>query len=449
MRNRCIRLWGAWAFGALVACSDDGGHTPSPIDAGEHLSSERPPRTEPAESPDSGVQDTAAPDTGAASTPNADSTTEAVSEAGAGDTVAVGCSDAGLDDASCTPGDDAAQLQRALDDIVGADLAELGALGMGVSVEFPDGRRFESAAGTIGPQEDAPSYDVTTTKQVIGSVTKLFTTVLTVQLVEAGELDLEQTIDAWFDFDDANAITVRMLLQHTSGLADCLALMSEEQAAQAWSPADLVALATNAERVSEKGGVAFYSNTNFALLALIVEEVTGRSWQTNIADRITAPLGLRDVFYAGDTQGADHLVDGWVQTEEGWAGALQFTDPSVGWGYGALTATNRELARFAKALFDGELFTNPDTLSKVLDFTVEMDSSVLGDGEPPQSVGLGVLRYHLDGFVLDGHLGHILGYHAAVLHDPETGVTLTGTTNTEGAIVAITLVKIAQALRER
>lgn len=76
-----------------------------------------------------------------------------------------------------------------------------------------------------------------------------------------------------------------------------------------------------------------------------------------------------------------------------------------------------------------------------------MDASVLAPGESPQTVGLGVLRDHLDNFVLDGHLGHILGYHAAILHDPETGVTLTGTTNTEGAIVAITLVKIAQALR--
>lgn len=143
------------------------------------------------------------------------------------------------------------------------------------------------------------------------------------------------------------------------------------------------------------------------------------------------------------------MVDGWVHTEEGWVGALQFTDPSVGWGYGALTATNRELARFGKALFNGELFANEDTLGEVFDFTAEMDPSVLAEGEPSQSVGLGVLRYHLDGFVLDGHLGHILGYHAAVLHDPETGVTFTGTTNTEGAIVALTLVKIAQALRER
>jgi CubicO group peptidase (beta-lactamase class C family) len=319
---------------------------------------------------------------------------------------------------------------------------------MGVTVQFPDGRRFESAAGAIGPADSAANYDVASTKQVIGSVTKLFTTVLAVQLVEAGELELERTIDEWFEFADAKDITVRMLLQHTSGLADCLALMRQEQAAQVWTPAQLVALAVDAERVSDKGGVAFYSNTNFAALAMIVEAVTGKSWQTNVAERIAQPLGLSDVFYAGDAEGAEHLVDGWVHTEDGWVRALQFTDPSVGWGYGALTATNRDLARFGRALFDGDLFASEETLSKALDFTAEMDPSVLAEGEPPPTVGLGVIRYHLDGFVLDGHLGHILGYHAAILRDPETGITLTGTTNTEGAIVAIPLVKIAQAMRE-
>jgi D-alanyl-D-alanine carboxypeptidase len=181
---------------------------------------------------------------------------------------------------------------------------------------------------------------------------------------------------------------------------------------------------------------------------MVVEEVSGKSWQANLAERITEPLELDETFYAGDPAGADHLVDGWLQTEEGWVGTLQFTDPSVGWGFGALTATNRELARFGKALFNAELFADAATLDAMLAFDVEMDPSVLSPGEPPQTVGLGVLRYQLDEFVLDGHLGHILGYNSAILHDPETGVTLTGTTNTEGAVVAITLVKIAQALRD-
>ncbi len=353
--------------------------------------------------------------------------------------------DAGTEEENTDAGDESAALQKSLDALVLADLVGLDALGLGVTVELPDGRVFESAAGNVGPRRQDAAYSVRDTRQAVGSVTKLYTSVLVMQLVEQGTLDLDQSIDAWFDFENANDITIRMLLQHTSGIADCLDQLTPEQYALEWTPEQLVELALDAEPFGVPGtSSAFYSNTNFALLALIVEAVTGESWQGVLEARIAAPLGLSETAYAGD---ARDLADGWMRTDDGWVGTLALLDPSVGWGYGAITSTNHELARFVKALFSGELFAEQTTLEQMLEFSATMDPSVLSEGEPPQSVGLGVIRYHVGDVVLDGHLGHIAGYNSAVLRDAETGVLLTGTTNADAAVVALTLVKIAEALR--
>jgi D-alanyl-D-alanine carboxypeptidase len=357
-------------------------------------------------------------------------------------------SSSGGDDGTTGDVDDSAQLQAALDAVVQSDQVTLGALGMGVTLELADGRVFHSAAGNIGPDADAPAYDTHAIKQVIGSTTKLYTAALIMQLVEEGAVDLDQTIDAWLAIPGADQITVRMLLRHTSGLNDCLKVMTEAQKALAWTPAELVQLAIDAGPWSEPGSeLARYSNTNFVVLAMIVETVTGSSWQANLAARIAEPLGLKQTAYSGDPDGAAELVDGWVMTQSGWVGTLAQLDPSIGWGMGAIASTNEEMAVFLHALFAGDLFSSPDTLALMTDFVAPMDPQTLAPGEPPQTVGLGVIRFQVGDVALDGHLGHILGYHTALLRDPETGALITATTNTEGAIVGLTAVKIAQYLR--
>jgi CubicO group peptidase (beta-lactamase class C family) len=124
------------------------------------------------------------------------------------------------------------------------------------------------------------------TVSALGSVTKSFTAVVIMQLVEEGKLSLDDTIDTWFpDQPNADEITVRMLLSHTSGLANYISGDNslEPRWAREYAPSELVAEANRLGPVDEPGSsIAHYSNTNYILLGLIIEAITGNSLHEEI-----------------------------------------------------------------------------------------------------------------------------------------------------------------------
>jgi len=354
------------------------------------------------------------------------------------------------DDEQTTPIDDIAPLRSDLEQIAAAEVSPNGLLGIGITVVLADGREIAVTAGRSGPHEDAPAYSVDDTVQVVGSITKTFTATRALQLIEEGALSLDATLDRWFAFEGAAAITVRMLLNHTSGLNDCLALMRPEQFGETWSPEALVDLAIDAEPYAAPGGATgWYSNTNAVLLALVVEAVSERSWNENIAAGIADPLDLGTVGYAGAPEHEDTFAEGWYIGGDGWAPALDVIDPSIGWGAGAMVASNRDLARFGRALFDGALFEDRATLASMRAFDAPLADALRTPGEPPQSLGLGLIRYRVGDMTLDGHFGHVLGYQAALFHDPETAAIIAVTANTEGVRVGLAAVAAAGAVRVR
>jgi len=335
-------------------------------------------------------------------------------------------------------------LQMALQDLAASELEERNILGLGISVRLKDGRLLEASAGRVGPTEADTAYSAGSTRQVIGSTTKLFTAVLVMQLVESRELSLDDTLERWFDFPSAHLLTVRMLLNHTSGLSDCLQVIPSGELAHPWTPQALFDAALEAGPLAAPGGnVAWYSNTNFLLLALIAERLTGTSWEQSIQTQIASPLGLAQTRYEAQPQS---LADGWFLDDGEWTSSLQFLDASTGWGFGALVSTNRELARFTQALFHGELFEDASTLEQMLAFGAAVAPETLSPGEPPQDVGLGIIRYRADDVTLHGHLGHVLGYDTGTFLDPNSGAQITITANTDHAVTGITALKIAQAL---
>ncbi len=346
----------------------------------------------------------------------------------------------------CGCSDDTDELATGLRAVIHADATAHGFISNGVSVRLQDGRILRAAEGHTGPATTQP-YDLFHTEQVIGSVTKLFTTVLVMQLVEQGRISLEDHADRWLSFPGAGAITVRMLLTHTSGLADYLPLLTLPQLGQPWTPSQLLALATAAPALGHAGmDKAIYSNTNFLVLAMIVEAETHTSWAANVQQRIVQPLGLQHTYYVADRPRSAALAGGWLETESGWLDTLTLFDGSVGWGIGALVSSNAELLRFTEALFDGELFADPATLTAMRTYTVERDPAYLGP-EPPGRIGLGLMTLSAEGITLEGHLGHIEGYHAGALRDPETGALIVVTSNDDRAWAGLTALKVAAYLR--
>lgn len=349
---------------------------------------------------------------------------------------------------ACGDDDDTAALQASLDDLAQSQIDDHGFIGLAISVRMPDGRLLRADAGYSDPTHQH-AYDATSTEQIIGSVTKLYTSVLVMQLVEADELALDDTLDRWFDFEGASAITVRMLLQHTSGLGEYINDMTQADLGTSWSPSELVERGLAAGRTGAPPlATALYTNTDFTLLGLIVEAVTGKSWAENIRTRIAEPLGLQHTYYAGESERAEHLVGGWVLGEDGqWSDALDILDPSIGWAVGAIATTNDELMRFIAAFFDGKLFHDPATLQAMLHFDVALAPDNLGD-QPPAVMGLGIMRIDVDGLHLEGHSGHIVGFNACAARDPSNGALVVVTSNDDRAFAGLPALAVVKHLHQ-
>jgi D-alanyl-D-alanine carboxypeptidase len=231
------------------------------------------------------------------------------------------------------------------------------------------------------------------------------------QLAEEGRLDLDGGIDEYFpDLAGAERITVRQLLQHTSGLNEY-----EEQPAvindawREWTPTELIAVAEAAGRVGRPGGPFHYSNTNYIVLGEIIQQVTGNSWADEVDTRIVEPLGLTSTGVIDDDWSPGYsMVDGaFVDT-------TMTEHPSVGGAAGALQSTGRDLLRFVEALADGTLLS-PRSQKMMRTFVPGYDYSQLGI---THGYGLGLERYSTDAISVVGHLGTgvqsaFIGYDAA------------------------------------
>ncbi|MCQ8832635.1 serine hydrolase domain-containing protein [Streptomyces malaysiensis] len=292
---------------------------------------------------------------------------------------------------------------------------DTGAVGVLAEVTSPD--TYDSArAGTAerGTRRPMPQGG----RFRIGSATKTFSATVVLQLVGEGRMSLEDTVERWLpgvvrgNGNDGSRVTVRQLLQHTSGIPDVLpeipALNSADgyraERFRTYTPEELVGLAMRHPPHFSPGAGWSYSNTNYVLAAMIIHEVTGRSWAQEVNDRIIRPLGLRGT----STPGAFPSIPG--PHARGYAafGANTSMDvtslnPSMAVGSGSIISTTHDLNRFYTALLRGRLLA-PAQLDEMTTTKPAPELGVrygLGLGEIPLSCGGSYF----------GHPGELLGYH--------------------------------------
>ncbi|MEV0172243.1 serine hydrolase domain-containing protein [Streptomyces sp. NPDC050803] len=252
----------------------------------------------------------------------------------------------------------------------------------------------------------------------IGSMTKPFTATVMLQLVGERRVALDAPVERYLPGvvrghgNDGRTITVRQLLQHTSGLPDFLDHFNPQEILKDplahYDPLDLVNIALAHPPTFEPGTDWSYSNTGYLLAGLIIEKVTGHTYGEEISKRIIEPLHLHETYVPGDASviPGPH-PRGYVQPGKD-APLMDITriNPSVGGAAGGMISSGTDANRFLDALVRGKLL-RPAQLRDM------MNTRPTGDSDG-RAYGLGLESKPLPcGGLYWGHTGDFLGYETA------------------------------------
>ena len=273
-----------------------------------------------------------------------------------------------------------------------------------------------AAAGWSNQESTATSSSAEAYR--IGSITKLFTAALVLDLVEDGVIGLEDPVGDYVADPPAN-LTIEHLLSHTSGLPDLdvaeniMPAIMDPTTVE--TPDEVIDKALDGGLSHQPGIQQSYSSTNYLILGVVVEAATGQSYDSALHDNVLEPLGLDNTGFEGpDTKLA-------TPYERPGPGQPQFpldefaTDVAVraSWSAGGLVSTAEDLVVFTEALFGGDLLS-----SESLDLMLDTSSG------PRAGYGLGVSQYPMRDGVVYGHNGRTIGFASSLRHDPSTGITV-------------------------
>lgn len=246
----------------------------------------------------------------------------------------------------------------------------------------------------------------------MGSTTKTVTATVALQLVGEGVLSLDDSVERWLPeaVPNGSAITLRMLLQHTSGLFDYasddafgLALFADPTAEH--TAQDLLTVALKHDPTFAPGEGWAYSNTGFVVVGMMLEAATSQSVPDLITERVIAPLGLEHTYWAADGKFRDSHLHGYYRSQPGGTDYVDVSSFPLSWAdaAGALISTTGDLGEFERALQSGALL-EPAELA-------EMRSTVdIPDTGGQYAYGLGLMRISTPDGDVWGHTGGTLGY---------------------------------------
>ena len=282
------------------------------------------------------------------------------------------------------------------------------------AVRYPDGRIDVAAAG-MSTETDALTTDMALG---LGSATKTFTAALIFRLVDQGVLSLDDTLaDLVPDVVGPNIpgnITVRHLLEHSSGLYDPITDSVIEEVLA--NPDKRYSIESQIDRmqapIAEVGSIHSYSNMNYMLLGHIIETATGQSYDAVLRNEILDPLELDSIFLGGFEELRGEVGHSWVNGES-LATMSQNGIGTMAWASGALFATPADATAWFATLFGGDVLSTASLAEMLTFFSGEDDD-----------FGRGIFRTQRDGRTLYFHTGQTISYNSTLVYDAETGVTV-------------------------
>jgi D-alanyl-D-alanine carboxypeptidase len=300
--------------------------------------------------------------------------------------------------------------------------------GATLGVALANGESFGLAVGYS--DRDAKTPMKPNDRMLAGSVGKTFAAATALQLVKEGKIGLDDKIEkylgkeAWFSrLPNAKDVTVRQLMNHTSGLVryefkDEFTKYLTEHPMKVWTPEERLAYLFDEKPPFEAGKGWDYSDTNYIVLGMIMERVTGKSFYDEANRRVIKPLKLKDTI---PQEGP--VMKGVVQ---GYAGAGNpfggkdamiengkfVINPQLEWTGGGYASTSQDLARWAKMIYEGRAYDS-SLLPQVLDGVA---APMLGR---EAKYGLGVIIRKTQAGTSYGHSGFFPGYLTEMMYFPD------------------------------
>ncbi len=314
----------------------------------------------------------------------------------------------------------AGQLQTRLDEVQ----VESGFPGATLAVVLADGRQVHLATGLADPEGETPMEPQD--RMFSGSTGKTFAAAVAMQLVDEGLVRLEQPLADFFGgtpwlarLPNHDEITVRMLLSHTSGLPRYVLKTEfwEDLATEpdrVWQPEELLSYIFDDPALHPAGQGWDYSDTNFIIVGMIIEQVTGNTFYGEVERRFIRPLGLTRT-----APSVSRTLEGLIQGCSGESemfdfpahplqDGVYFINPQFEWTGGGFVTNSLDMARWLRNLADGNLLSEEARLA----MRVPADAEALHtEGE---SYGLGLQIWASDSGLIYGHGGIFPGHQTQI-----------------------------------
>lgn len=257
---------------------------------------------------------------------------------------------------------------------------------------------FMKAYGMADVEKGVPNSPATIFR--LASVTKTFTAIAVLQLVESGKLKLDDTLSKYVpEFPNSEKIQISQLLSHMAGVPDFVSLEEAGRKGLEFAP----------------GTRINYSNNGYHLLGKVIEKVSGQPWDEYLKQRIFTPLGMLHTGYDNTPSLAGRATP-YVAGADGAYAAIPLPDAREAYAGGGLYSTVEDMARWVQALPLGKLL-RPETLE------LATTPGTLADGRRT-SYGYGWMTSTFRGLREVGHGGDITGYNSFVARYPDEKLTV-------------------------
>lgn len=343
-----------------------------------------------------------------------------------------------------SPGDD-----RLLEEALVVGIA-MGIPGLSVAIGLGDSVAWAGAAGYSDILRRVPVQ--IDDRFGVGSITKTFVARVILQLVEKGKLDLDKTPQDYLDLEIVRAIpntgtaTLRQLLNHQSGIPTWESQKDwirrgrgdQMELGHVWGKTETLEYCTHdlLPATNEPGHRYFYSNTNYTLLGLIIEAVTGNDAATEIRTRLLEPLALENTFLesfedipGGYVHHYHYATPGFEKNagiHRGFPEIRPYLVESTAanlspeWTAGGIVASASDLVRWAQAIRDGKLL-GPEMRREVFTYYPPREH---GDDRSQYMQGIERIEDYFNGYTVFGHGGSTLGFSAGMYWVEDTNIAV-------------------------